>query len=239
MNKIKGIFYTVFCVALLLVACDPVENSYTSDTYMIDIYTVNNNYLIPEFDDTLLAVTNFSDFDLNNGERACVNLHYHYDAFNSKNCEFRIINVVEKISDMPLAQREGVDIAGYDLPLTVFPYWYQPSVWLWDNRLNVNAKFAAKPDATDFVMSLRAVQSDTLLFNLFAKTTMPSDTLHTKLLSYDLNNVDDLFTDEEKEGLKGYEKLKFRIFMKNIIGKDSVVERVFDVQKGEFVNPLF
>lgn len=239
MNKLKGIFYT-FVSAVLIVACEPVENSYTVDTYMLDVYTIGgNSALIPEFEDTLLKVTNMGEFDLAAGERVCLYVYNHFDAYNPKNSELKIVNVVEKIPTLSIAEREGINSSEYELLMRPISYYYQPSIWVWNNRLNVNALFHALPENTDFVMSIRDIQNDTVNFNLLGKTTAPSDSLHTKLLSYDLNNLKTLLTDDEKAGLNAHEKLTFRIFMKYKDSKDSLMELGCGVEKGEFVNPLY
>ena len=239
MNRVKGIFYALVGF-VLLVACEPVENSYTSDTYLLDIYKVNNNTsLAAEFGDTSLFVSNFSEFKLKPGDRACLYLHSHLDAYNSKNNSLRIVDVVEVIPTLAIEQRDALDAAEYDLPLRAKAYYYNPAIWIWDNRLNVNAVFAAKPDATDFAMTVRGVAKDTVMVNLLAKTTEASNEYSSRLLAYDLANIGEMLTPEEQEALKSYEKLIFRIYLKNK-GKDGqLIEIPYFVEKGTFANPLY
>lgn len=240
MNNLKGIFYTAVLSVLLLVSCGPIENTNTFDIVKLDIYTVNaGSTLTEEFDDSSFTVRNFSDFDLQIGDRVCLFVHGYFDFYNPKNSYQEIRALVEKIPTLTITERGAVNESDYDLPLRSYDYCCQPNTWLWNNRLNVNALFAAKPEATDFVMSLREVRNDTVCLNLLAKSTMPSDTLFTKLLSYDLNNIDSLFTSEERDSVKKHEKLTFRIYMKNKNSKDSLVEQTWGINKGEFVNPLF
>ena len=231
MNKLKFIFPVLLSVLLIAVACEPVQNSYVVDSYSVDVYMVNGNAtLTPELGDTILRVSNFSSYDLEPGDRACICLHYHFDAYNSKNCELKIADVMEKIETLELDPRENTADESYDLPIGVYDYnLCKPYAWVCNNRVNVNALFKAKPAATDFVMSLAGVKQDTLLLNLRAKTTAPSDTAFTKLLSYSLDGIGNMLTDEEKAGLQGHEKLKLRVQM-----KDGWI----DVSTGEFVNPL-
>ena len=251
MNKLKGIFYTLV-VAVLFVACEPVENSYTMDGYMLDIYTVkSNSTLSQELSDTVLSVKNIGDFELQAGDRVCLYLYYHYDLYNIKNNQLKIDNMVAKIPTLSISEREDVNAIDYDLLLGSNNYLlykkdgksyfltYPYNIWLWDNRLNVIASFASKPENVDFVMSLRDVKNDTVNFNLLAKTTAPMDTVCTKLLSYDLKNFRTLLTDEEKDELRRHQKLTFQIFMKNKNSKDSLVEQSWGVMNGKFVNPLF
>lgn len=251
MNKLKEIFYALAAV-VLFVACEPVENSYVVDGNILDIYTVNSGMTITqEFDDSLLSVGNIGNFDLQAGDRVCLYLYYHYDLYNIKNNRFGIVDVVDKIPTLSIAERESVDTAGYDMLLGSTNYlmynvgnksYFLPkayNIWIWDNRLNVIASFPSKPQNTDFVMSLRSVKNDTVNFNLLGKTTAPLDTVCTKLLSYDLKNFKTLLTDDEKAQLRTHEKLKFQIYMKNKNSKDSLIEQCWGVMHGEFVNPLF
>jgi hypothetical protein len=239
MNRVKGIFYALVGL-VLLVACEPVENSYISDTYLLDIYKVNNNTsLTAEFNDTFMYVNNFSEFKLKPGDRACLYLQSHLDAYNSKNNSLRIVDVVEVIPTLAIEQRDALDAAEYDLPLRAKAYYYNPAIWIWDNRLNVNAVFAAKPDATDFAMTVRGVAKDTVMVNLLAKTTEASNEYSSRLLAYDLANIGEMLTPEEQEALKSYEKLIFRIYLKNK-GKDGqLIEIPYFVEKGAFANPLY
>ena len=239
MNRVKGIFYALVGF-VLLVACEPVENSYISDTYLLDIYKVNNNTsLTAEFNDTFMYVNNFSEFKLKPGDRACLYLQSHLDAYNSKNNSLRIVDVVEVIPTLAIEQRDALDAAEYDLPLRAKAYYYNPAIWIWDNRRNVNAVFAAKPDVTDFAMTVRGVAKDTVMVNLLAKTTEASEEYSSRLLAYDLANIGEMLTPEEQEALKSYEKLIFRIYLKNK-GKDGqLIEIPYFVEKGAFANPLY
>ena len=239
MNRVKGIFYALVGF-VLLIACEPVENSYISDTYLLDIYKVNNNTsLTAEFNDTFMYVNNFSEFKLKPGDRACLYLQSHLDAYNSKNNSLRIVDVVEVIPTLAIEQRDALDAAEYDLPLRAKAYYYNPAIWIWDNRLNVNAVFAAKPDAIDFAMTVRGVAKDTVMVNLLAKTTEASEEYSSRLLAYDLANIGEMLTPEEQEALKSYEKLIFRIYLKNK-GKDGqLIEIPYFVEKGAFANPLY
>lgn len=239
MNRVKGIFYALVGF-VLLIACEPVDNSYFSDTYLLDIYKVNNNTsLTAEFGDTSLFVSNFSEFKLKPGDRAYLYLHSHLDAYNSKNNSLKIVELVEIIPTLTFEQRDALNVAEYDLPLRATMYNYNPSIWIWDNRLNVNVLFAAKPDATDFAMTVRGVAKDTVMVNLLAKTTEASNKSSSKLLAYDLANIGEMLTPEEQEALKSYEKLIFRIYLKNKGEDGTLVEKPYLVEKGEFANPFY
>lgn len=240
MTRLKSIFSAIIGAMLFFTACDPVENSYIYDEYDLNIFTVSGNKkLEPEFLDTLLSAKNFDDFDLKAGDRVCLYLHNHLDVYNPKNSYLEILNLVEKIPTSAMPQRESIDASSYDLPLNIYMYYYNPATWIWKNILNINVTFAAKPEATDFVMVLHGIKEDYVEFNLLAKTTEPSERYSSKLLSYDIKDITTLFTDEEKEALKGYEKLKFRIYLKNKGEDGKLSDKAYYVERGEFVNPLF
>lgn len=240
MTKSKIIFSFFIGILLFFTACDPIENSYIYDSYQVNVFTVTGSKkLKPDFLDTLLSVNNFDKYDLKTGERACLYLHDHLDIYSPKNSYLEIVNLVEKIPTLDMPQRESIDDSSYNLPLNVNMYYYNPSIWVWNNILNINVVFAAKPEATEFVMVLHGIKDDFVDFNLLAKTTEPSDKYSSKLLSYNIKDITTLFTDEEKEALKGYEKLKFRINLKNKGEDDKLLDKPYFVEKGDFANPLF
>ncbi len=240
MTRLKSIFSAIIGAMLLLTACEPAENSYIYDEYDLNIFTVSaNRKLEPELIDTMLSVNNLDDFDLKAGDRVCLYLHNHLDLYNSKNSYREIINLVEKVPTSAMPQRESIDASSYDLPLNIYMYYYNPATWIWKNILNINVTFAAKPEATDFVMVLHGIKEDYVEFNLLAKTTEPSERYSSKLLSYDIKEITTLFTDEEKESLKGHEKLKFRIYLKNKGEDGKLSDKAYYVERGEFINPLF
>lgn len=242
MKRITGILVSLVSM-FLLVSCEPGEVYHYEEGYISNIFTVNKATLQPEFEDTLYRVINHpNDFGLETGDRAHILLHYYFDAYSGKKPEWDIVSVVEKIPTLDIAPREDVDASSYDLPLDIYEYEllqsYQWPIWIWENRLNVNVRFGSVAEKTDFVMSLRGIENDTVRLNLLAKTTAPSDTLYTKLLSYDLNNINTLFTEEEKNSLQDYEKLIFRIYLKNKDANGNMCEEKWGVMKGQFVNPL-
>ena len=240
MDKLKGIFYTVFI--LLFCACDPVEPEFTYDEKFLDIYTVKyGNALVPElYADSTIYVSNFSDYGLKFGDRVTLVLHYHLNAYDSKDNYVNIVELVEKIPTLSITPRETEDDAEYDLPLGVRDYMaFKPYIWVWNNRLNVNALFAANPETTSFRMSLRGVANDTIMMDLLAKADEPLEEKSTKLLSYDLVNLEAMFTDAEKEALKSFEKLKFRIYMKEKNKDGKLLDRPYNTVTGEYANPLY
>lgn len=246
MNKLKGIFYAIAAAVLLFTSCEPVQPTYVVSSYSSNIYTITEDLkLAPEFEDTLYRVNNVGDFGkfgLEPGDRAHLILHYYFDAYNGKGGELNIYSNVEEIATLPIMPRGSVDANDYEMPLGLYSYelLYANTypTWIWDNRLNINVSFAAKPSATDFVMALRGVEKDTVRLDILAKTTLPSDTVNSKLLSYDIKNITEMFTDEEKSALREYEKLTFRIYRKNKKVTGELYDVACGIYAGEYVNPL-
>lgn len=246
MNKLKGIFFAITATVLLFTSCDPVQPSYVISSYSSNIYTITEDLkLAPEFEDTLYRVNNISEFDkfgLEPGDRAHLILHYYFDAYSAKGAELNVYSTLEEIATLPIVPRDSVDAGDYGLPLGIYPYelLYANTypTWIWDNRLNINVSFAAKPAGTDFVMALRGVEKDTVRLDILAKTTLPSDTVNSKLLSYDIKNITEMFTDEERSALREYEKLTFKIYRKNKKVTGELYDVACGIYAGEYVNPL-
>ena len=77
------------------------------------------------------------------------------------------------------------------------------------------------------------------MMDLLAKAEEPLEEKSTKLLSYDLVNLEAMFTDVEKESLKSFEKLKFRIYMKEKNKDGKLLDRPYNTVAGEYANPLY
>lgn len=241
MSNIKGIFFALVCM-LSVMACEPVQNELTYDTDILDIYTVKNgNVLVPEFyGDSSVYVDNIKDFDLQAGDRVTLILHYHFDAYNTKENYLKIMELVEKIPTLSMSPRDGAEDVAYGLPLGVMDYlYYKPHMWVWNNRLNVNVLFDANPETTEFKLTLRGIANDTVTMNLLAKADEPLEKKSAKLLSYDLADLPGMFSDDEKVALKSYEKLKFRVYMKEKDKDGKLLDRPYTVVTGEYANPLY
>ncbi|MBO7230273.1 MAG: hypothetical protein J6V20_02545 [Bacteroidaceae bacterium] len=242
MNKFSGIFLTAVSVFTFL-ACGPGEISYVEEGYLSGIYTANKATLRPEFEDTLYRMNNKPwDFGLETGDRAHVLLHYTFDAYNGKGVEWEIVNVVEEIPTLSLSPREEIDSSVYDMPFDGYTYYelydsYMRPEWVWNNMINVNVKYKAVAEKTQFVMAVRGVSNDTINLNLFAKTEQLSDTARTKLLTFDLNDIGSLLTDEEKVAINGYERMKFRVHLKYKDKTGKLHDNSFPIMVGDIANP--
>ena len=243
MNKFTGIFLVLISLFALW-ACDPIENSYKQEGYISRIYTVNKAALRPEFEDTLYRMTNEPwEFGLETGDRAHVLLHYKYDAFNGKGVEWEVFKVIEEIPTLNLTPREEIDADTCDMPFSgLTPYElydsYMRPEWVWNNMINVNVVYKAVAEKTRFAMTVRGVSNDTISLNLLAKTEQPSDTARTRLLTFDLNNIGSLLTDEERIAINGYERMKFRVHLKYKDKEGKLHDNVFPIVVGDIANPV-
>lgn len=242
-NLFRILFISVASVAILA-SCEPVQNSFTQEAYFSDIYTVNKHTLQPEFEDTLYRIKNFDSFadTLKTGDRAHILVHYFYDAYSGRGAEWNIVRVIEKIPTDTLAARD-VNETDFNLPLSgIMEYEllskYLYPAWVRNNRLNVNVLLKAVPDSTDFAMTVREVKSDTVSMNLYANTSKATTTKVSKLLTFDLKNIADMFTETEKSNLAKYENLKFRVHFRYRDDKDSLFNYRSPVITGNMANPL-
>ena len=90
----------------------------------------------------------------------------------------------------------------------------------------------------DSISTYRGVSNDTINLNLLAKTEQPSDTARTRLLTFDLNNIGSLLTDEERVAINGYERMKFRVYLKYKDKEGKLHDNVFPIVVGDIANPV-
>ncbi|MBQ8336198.1 MAG: hypothetical protein IJY44_01550 [Bacteroidaceae bacterium] len=245
MNRLFRIFPLAVIAVAALVSCGPAVNSNEEWGYESHVYTVDKYALRPEFADTFYRISNFSDFtdQLKDGDRAHVLLYFYRDFYSSKGREWKIINVVEKIPTLEVTPRKNIDADTCDMPFTgITPYElssrYLWPTWLWKSKLNVNVSFKSVAADTKLAMEVRNVVNDTVHMNLLGKSYAASDSVHTKLLTFDLTGIEGLLTSEEAASLKEYEKLKFMMHYKHVTKKDSVFDNAVPVYYGEFSNPM-
>ena len=228
----------LFSVALF--SCEPAEQGYTYDYYLDNIYTVNKHRVIPEFDDTMLMVSNMDQFAFQTGDRVHMTLRNYYDSNTMPKPQLSIYNVVEVIPTLPLVGKESVDTAEYNalfnnLHQYEFLDRYAQPVWVWDNRQNINISFFGVKDDASFVMAVRGVGEDCVELGLYAKARRVGKVTNTRLLSFDLSNVADFLSDEEKAKVAGIDSLKTRIYLKR---EDEGKVKEVSILGGKFANPL-
>lgn len=239
-------FFSLLVAFISVIAfwsCGPVTPEGTFEQYLETIYTVKKSAAVPEFEDTAFYVKNIDEYGLVTGDRVHMGLHYYYDAYSGKKGEWNIVKMVRKIPVRSIVARENIETSEYDMPFEglvfyeLFDSYLWPD-WIWENRLNINVGFKAPAEKTQIEMVMHGVANDTIKLHLVAKSDENSNIATTQLLTYNLEDIPSLLTEEEKDGLKEYEKLNFRIYYKLKDG-DKLKDTNFTIKRGEFKNPLY
>ena len=112
---------------------------------------------------------------------------------------------------------------------------YVQPVWIWKNRQNINISFFGLKDNAEFAMTVRGVYDDCVELDLLAKAKRSGNVTSSKLLTFDLANVADFLTEEDKESIAGLDSLRTRIYLKR---EDEGVVKEVDIIGGKFQNPI-
>lgn len=235
-----------FGVAAMLMAtvaffsCDPAESEYKFDYYYDNIYTVNKHKVRPEFADSLIAISNMDKFGLETGQRAHMVLRYYYDYSTMKAPKWEISSIVDIIPTLPLQTLDSVAAAGYNTLFTKLNYYelmdrYVQPVWVWDNRQNINISFQGLKDNAEFAMTVRGVYDGCVELDLLAKAKRSGNVTSCKLLTFDLSNVADFFSEEDKRSVAGIDSLKTRIYF---MREENGVAKEVNILGGKFPNPV-
>ena len=221
-------------------SCDPAESEYKYDFYYDNIYTVNKHKVSPEFSDSLIAISNMDKFGLETGQRAHLVLRYYYDYSTMKAPKWEISSIVDIIPSLPLQVLDSATAAGYNTLFTKLNYYelmdrYLQPVWVWDNRQNINISFLGLKDNAEFAMSVRGVREGCVELDLRAKAKRSGNVTSSKLLTFDLSNVADFLSEEDKNSAAGIDSLKTRIYLMR--EEDGVVKEV-NFLGGKFLNPV-
>ncbi len=233
-----GLFVAV--MAVCFVSCDSAESGFKQEMYLDNIFTVNKHAVIPEYSDTSFMVSNMDSYNLNTGDRARMVLRYYYDANSGRMPEWSIYSLVEVIPTRRLQSAADVDIAAYVTPFTALPYYelldrYCKPVWVWKNRQNINITYKGVKDGAEFAMVVRGLKDNSVELELLAKADDNGNSSSTKLLTFDLADIGNYLTAEEKSSVSGVDSLQTRIFFKRL-EKDKVSEA--QVIGGKFANPF-
>ena len=239
MKKLFGIAVALMST-IVFFSCEPAEQEFRYDYYFDNIYTVNKQKLRPEFEDSLITITNMEQFGLVTGQRARMVLHYFYDYSTMRYPKCEINDVVEVIPTLSLSVMDSVAVAEYATPFVKLHYYelmdrYCHPVWIWDNKQNLNISFKGIKDNANFAMSVRGVSGDSIEFDLYAKAEKAGNVTSTKLLTFDLSDVDDFLTEEQKKSIAGKDSLWTRIYFKR--EEDNAVKEV-NILGGKFANPV-
>ena len=201
MKKLYSVF-AALTAALLMWSCGPAEMSYTEQWTYQGLYTVNKATVQPEFGDTTIFIRNMDSYDLETGDRAFLMLHYYYDAYSGKAPEWNITRIIKRVPVRPLSVPVDVDTAAYVTPVTGlqslnFFNDFEAKTWIWKGKQNINIKYRGVEEDASFAMTVRGVKDGYVEFDLFVNAK-ESDTEIATLLTFDISNVADFLSDEEK-----------------------------------------
>ena len=236
-------FLNMFLVAVAVLAfssCGPGELEYTYERYYDNIFTVNKHAVSPEFQDTSFMISNMDAYGFQTGDRVHMTVREYYDASTMKRPVYEIVDVTRKIETFPLSQAGSVDTTEYNAAFYKLEYYefadrYVNPEWIWKNRQNIHFSYFGLKDGADFAMSVIGVNDDCVEFDLRAKATRNGQEVNSKLLTFDLSNIADFLTAEQKNSIAGKDSLRTRIYLNR--EEKGALKRV-SIIGGKFANPV-
>jgi hypothetical protein len=210
--------------ALAMWSCGPAEMGYTQEFTLQSLYTVNKAAVAPEFSDTFLFVKNLGDFDLKTGDRAMLLMHYYYDAYSGKQPQWNVKEVLKRFPVYPLSAMADVDTAMYRTPITGlqplnFFNDFDALTWVWKEKQNVCIKYKGIEKDASFAMAVRGVKDGCVELDLFVDAR-ESDTEAVSLLTFDISDIEDYLSDEERTSLN--DSIVTKIYLKRM--KNGILE---------------
>ena len=224
MKRLYSIF-TVIAAAVVLWACGPAEVS-NIVTYELDaLCTVNKSRIEPEFSDSsFMFAKNVDEFGLETGDRAFMTLTCTYDLYSEVAPMWTILNVRKKIPTYPLSA--DIDTAAYQTPIIAlepvdFFNDFGALTWVWNEKQNISIVYNGVEATASFAMTVRGVKDGFIELDLFVDAD-ESEKKTTTLLTFDISNIKELLTDEQRAQLPAGGELKTRIYTKRM--KNGVLE---------------
>lgn len=217
--------------AVIMWACGPAEMGYTQEFTLQGLYTVNKATVAPEFSDTMLFVRNMEEYDLKTGDRAMLLLHYYYDAFSGKAAQWNIREILKRIPVYPLSSYADVDTVAYQTPITGlqplnFFNDFEAMTWVWKDMQNICIKYKGVEENASFALAVRGVKDGYVELELFVDADEGEKEI-TTLLTFDIANITDFLSDEEKALLPAGKEIKTKIYTKRI-KNDALIDWVID-----------
>ena len=234
-------------VALAFFSCEPAETGYEFEYYYDNIYTVNKHKVRPEFRDSLLTIYNMDKYGLETGHRARMVLKYYFDYSTMAYPKWEIAELIEVIPTLPIQAKDAVNAEEYNTLFTSLNYYelmdrYLQPGGVWNGLQNINIEYKGLKDNAQFAMTVRGIGVDEtdeknvcVEFDLYAKAQQSGNVKSSKLLTFDISNVADFLTDEQKSRIAGIDSLKTRIFLKSEV--DGVAKET-NILGGKFANPV-
>ena len=223
MKRLYSIMSAV-AAALVMWSCAPAEVSNTV-TYDIEaLCTVNKSRIEPEFSDsTYMFAKNVDEFELETGDRAFMRLTCTYNLYSETQPLWTILDVKKKIPVYPLSAE--IDTAAYATPIVAlkpvdFFNEFTALTWVWREKQNISIVYKGVEAGASFAMTVRGVNDGYVELDLFVDAD-EREKETTTLLTFDISNIKEFLTDEQKAQLPAGE-LKTRIYTKRM--KNDVLE---------------
>ena len=228
-------------VAFMLFSCEPIEPEYKYEKFFDEIFTVNKHTVTPDFIDTTLMISNMDAYGFKTGDRVHMTVREYFDLSTMKKPVYEIANVTRKIPTFSLSQPGTIDSAEYNANFNKLIRYeladrYLNPVWVWKNRQNVSVSYFGIKEGASFAMVVRGVNKDCIEFDLYAKAQRDNNKTATELLTFDLSNVADFLTDEQKSSVARLDSLRTRIYL-NHEDNNGVVKRA-EIIGGKLANPI-
>ena len=236
---VAGLFMTVSLISFA--SCEMAEQGYTEEIYYDNIFTVNKHTVSPEFKDTSYMMSNMDEHPLQTGDRARMILRYYFDAYSGRMPQWTIHKVVETIPTRDIVAKSEIDSAAFVTPFVGLDYYelmdrYYNPVWVWKNRLNMNIIYKGVADDAEFAMAVRGISDGLVELELYAKAKSVGEVTTTKLLTFDLADVEGLILPEQQALVSDVDSLKTKIYFKLLDDKGVVKEG--NIMGGKFRNPF-
>ena len=154
--------------------------------------------------------------------------------------EWNIVNVVEKIPTRSITAQDSAMCADFTTPFTALNFYefmdrFCNPLWVWNDCQNINITYKGVEEGAEFAMVVRGVADDCLELQLLAKANTIGEVETTKLLTFDLKNVGDFLSKEQKDSVAGIDSLRTRIYFQCL---DKGELREVNVIGGTWANPF-
>lgn len=219
MKKLYSMIAVLVAVVLVW-SCGPAEFE-NSVTYELEaLCTVNKSRIEPEFSDsTYLFAKNVDQFGLETGDRAFLKLTCTYNLYSEATPMWTIVDVKKKIPVYPLSA--NIDTAAYTTPVVAlepvdFFNEFTALTWVWNEKQNISIVYKGVEDGASYAMTVRGVNDGYVELDLFVNAKEGAADVKT-LLTFDISNIADFLSDEEKAQLPtDLDEIKTIIYMKRM-----------------------
>lgn len=223
--------YTAFVAVLTAMAmwsCGPAEIGYTEEGNILGLFNIGKvDDITPrttvalEFVDTFYVVRNAGIFDLEDGDRALLKVHYYYNAYSGQATQWDIEQVIKKIQVYPLSMGTEIDSAKYTTPVTALePYYFYDEFkaysWVWDGKQNIGVRFKGVEETAEYAMTVRGVKDGCVELDLWVAAEEAEKETQV-LLTFDISNIADFIDPADKSVVPAdIDSVKTKIYVRRM-----------------------